>query len=222
MTAGVACSPPRTGRDLRPARAGAAATRRGTVTRAATRPRRDIRSPARSNRVRIGAGASSTRWCWTSDRNEPLDGVAGARQAGRRARPKAEAFAFEFELECQLRAGASVERLDSEGPGWADGAVDASEGAPMRRIVLGDLVADIARADGEAAFVGRAAPDPCRPVGVDLHADDLVLPLAVLAQVGEIREDIFGAAVDLDAVDDRCHHFSSRLSVALFMPARRR
>ena len=71
--------------------------------------------------------------------------------------------------------------------------------------MLGDLVADIACAAGQPTFVCGAAADPRRAVGFDVHAHDLLLPLAMLGQVLEIREDVFGFAVDLDAVDDRRH-----------------
>jgi hypothetical protein len=38
-----------------------------------------------------------------------------------------------------------------------------------------------------------------------VHADYLLLPFRVLAEVVEIREDVLGGAVDLDAVDERGH-----------------
>jgi hypothetical protein len=129
--------------------------------------------------------------------------------AGERCEEYAETFALELELECQLRPCAAVEWFDGDGPEGADGSVDASKRAPARRVMLGDLVADVACTAGQAAFVGRACTDPRRAVGLDLDTDDLLLPFAVLAQIIEIREDVFGTAVDLDAVNDRCHSLSS-------------
>jgi hypothetical protein len=71
--------------------------------------------------------------------------------------------------------------------------------------VLCDLVGDIACATGQPAFVCRTAADTRRAVGFDVRADDLLLPLRVLAQFIDIREDLFRPAVDLDALNDRRH-----------------
>jgi hypothetical protein len=125
--------------------------------------------------------------------------------AGERREEHAGSVARQFELEGQLRPCAAVERFDSDGSVRADRAVDTPKRAPPRGVVLGDLVADIACAAGESACVCCAAADLRRAVGFDADAHDLLLPLAVLGQLVEIREDVLGFAVDLDAVDDRRH-----------------
>ena len=125
--------------------------------------------------------------------------------AGERCEDYAGTVAREFELEGQLRPFAAVEWFDGDGSEWADRAVDTSKRALVRGVVLGDLVADIAGAAGQPAFVRGAAADPSRSVGLDVDAHDLLLPLAVLGQVLVVREDVCGLAVDLDAVDDRRH-----------------
>jgi len=93
----------------------------------------------------------------------------------------------------------------AERPERANRAVDTAKRALVGRVVLGDLVADIACAAGQPPFVRCAAADLRWSVGLDVDAHYLLLPLAVLGQVLVIREDVFGAAVDLDAVDDRRH-----------------
>jgi hypothetical protein len=73
------------------------------------------------------------------------------------------------------------------------------------RIVRCDLVGDVAWAAGQLAFVCRTGADTRRAVGLDVNADDLFLSVAVLAEIVDVSEDDFGAAVDLDAVNDWRH-----------------
>ena len=113
--------------------------------------------------------------------------------------------AGELELEGQPRPLAAVQWFDGDGSERADRAVEASKRALVWGVVLGDLVADLAGAAGQPAFVCCAAADAGRSVGLDLDAHDLLLPLAVLGQVLVIRKHVCGLAVDLDAVDDRRH-----------------
>src|ERR1051326_8532665 len=86
-------------------------------------------------------------------------------------------------------------------------AYEISEHDPPRRIVLADLVRDLLLPHGRLSRVGRARADPCRPVGLDVCLDDLVVPLLVPGEVVQIGEDLLGTPVDLDAFDDRCHPF---------------
>ena len=60
--------------------------------------------------------------------------------------------------------------------------------------MLCDLVGDVACAAGQPAFVCRAGTDARRAGGFDVCADDLLLPLAVLAQIIEICEDVVRTA----------------------------
>src|SRR5712671_6069014 len=132
------------------------------------------------------------------------DVFAGA-FAGEWREEQAETATFEVEFECDLRPRAAVEWFDGDGAGGADGAVDASEGTRVGRIVRCDLVGDVAWAAGQLAFVCRAGADMRRALGLDVNADELFLPFAVLAEIVDVGEDVFGAAVDLDAVNDWCH-----------------
>src|SRR5262249_54551274 len=125
--------------------------------------------------------------------------------SGERREEHAETLALELECKGQPRPRAAVKRFDGHGAERADGSVDASERDLVRRIMLRDLVADLACAARQLPRVSRAAADTGRALGLDANAVDLILPFAVPAQVIDIREDVFRAACDLDALDDRCH-----------------
>src|SRR5207247_6688925 len=80
-----------------------------------------------------------------------------------------------------------------------------AEGGSAGRIVLGDLVGDLPAAARDAARVDRAGADPRRPLRQQLDALDLLLPLAVPAQVVEVGEDLLRALRDLNRLDDGRH-----------------
>ena len=136
---------------------------------------------------------------------EALGDLLASVGACERCEKYADAVALEIELECQLRPGGAVEWFDGDGAEGAHWAVDAAERAFARWVMLCDLVADVAWAAGHAAFVGGARTDPGWAVGFDLGAFDLLLPLAVPAEIIDVGEDLVRGAVDLDAVDDRGH-----------------
>src|SRR5207247_2014957 len=99
--------------------------------------------------------------------------------------------------EGDARAPAVVERLDGDRALRADRPVEAQEGSSAGRVVLGDLVGDPPAPSGNAARVDRTRPHPGRAVRLHLHALDLLLPLAVPAQVVEVREHLLRALRDL-------------------------
>src|SRR5205823_4631881 len=72
-----------------------------------------------------------------------------------------------------------------------------------RRVMLGDLVREVARAAGNPPLVGRPRADACRALGLELDAHDLTLPLAVPFELVDVREHVLGSPVDLDRFADR-------------------
>ena len=112
-------------------------------------------------------------------------------RTGERREQHADTVALEFELKVSFdplppSRGSTVTSAQR-----ADRAVDASKRALVWGVVLGDLIADLAGAAGQSAFVCGAAAEPGRSFGVDLDAHDLLLPLAVLGQVLVVREDVY-------------------------------
>src|SRR5436190_6917834 len=122
----------------------------------------------------------------------------------------AEPVANEVELDRDPRARPAVERLDGQRANRPRRTVGAAKRHHAGRVVLGDLVADIALAAGHLAPVDGSRADPRRPVGLDPRADDVPLPLAVAVELVEVGEDLLRSAIDLDALPD---HLALLLSV---------
>src|SRR2546427_4635110 len=116
----------------------------------------------------------------------------------------ADAAPLEVELEHHARA-ACVERDDADGAHRAHRAVDAAEARAPRRVVLGDLVRDLAHAAGNPPAVAGPRADAGRPLRLDRYLLDRRLPLAVPREVVDVGEDVLRRTGDLDGRSDPCH-----------------
>src|SRR6266516_1615735 len=116
-----------------------------------------------------------------------------------------EPVACEVDRDREPRPRAVADRLDRDRSVCPDRAVEDPEGRLPRRFVFRDLVGHRAVASGHAPCFLHTGADPERAVVLGLHGDDLFLPFAMAFDVVEVREDVFGRSVDLDALADGRH-----------------